>query len=354
MITGVHISSSEMVIKNVDGKKASLPQFTKNQVIKAKVLGFLPNGKAQLLVNGKTISAKTTMLLTPGEEVQLKVVQEKDAIILKLIGPIQKMTTSQISSLIGFFSKNEGIPDISQNRLSQVNALLTQIALKSDQADDDFLPRLIEKSGLVMEKKMAQILLSDKPLSQIKANLNQLFDQDIKANILKELSNAGPGRMETLKTVAAFSETLENFQLLNHSSSESGRVLLPFPIFSESSFRFGQLLIDTGENKEDKTGKDNDRVINISFLLDMTRLGPLRADFSILKQEISGRFIFCDDDTCDYVKTLIPALKVQLNERQYQVRQIECCVAKQEDIQPSSLIETLVKASDDRVLNIVV
>ncbi|MFH2060639.1 MAG: hypothetical protein ABIJ59_17275 [Pseudomonadota bacterium] len=353
MITGVHISSSEMVINKDDSKKNSLPKLIKNQVVSAKVISLMPHGKAQLLVNGKIFVAKTAMLLTPGEEVVLKVVQEKDAIVLKLIGPGQKMTTSQITSLVSFFSKNESIPDITGTRLTQVKNLLMEMSLKSDKPDIDFLPRLIDKSGLIMEKKIAQVLLNEKSSIDIKTALNVLLDQDVKANIFKEWFNSGSGKSDALKTIAAFSESLENFQLLNHRSSETGRYLLPFPIFSESAFRFGQLLINTGD-KTKSGGKDKDKLITISFLLEMTRLGPLRADFSILKQEITGRFLLCDQDTCDYVRSLIPDLKGQLADREYHVRQIECVLAKKEEVQPGSLIESLVKAGDGQVLNVVV
>ena len=353
MISGVHIASSEMVINKDDGKKGDLPKFKKNQIINAKVLQLLPRGKALLLVNGQKVVAKTAMLLKPGEEVQLKVFQEKAAIILKLIGPVQKMTTRQISSLVSFFSKNKFIPDITGAKMKGVKELLYDMALKSDKPDKTFLPKLIEKSGMVWEKNVARILLGNKSSPDIKAGLDILLKQDVKGNILKELLVAGPQRFETLKMAAFFSETMENFQLLNHHSSDSGRFLLPFPIFNEHAFSFGQLLIDTGDKTKDNN-KDGDKVIHISFLLNMTRLGPLRADFSILKNQITGRFLLKDNDTCEYVKSMIPELTTKLANIEYQVHQIECTTAKKEEIQQSSFIESLVKAHDDSVLNIVI
>jgi len=353
MITGVHISSSEMVITKDNGKKTSLPQFKKNQVINAKVLSLLPHGKALLLVNNQKLSAKTAMLLKPGEEVQLKVVQEKDAIILKLIGPVQKMTTSQISSLVSFFSKNESMPDIGQTKIPQVKELLYDMALKSEKADKSFLPKLIEKSGVVWEKKLAQVLLGNKSAQDIKLGLDILLNRDIKGNIQKELFIRDPQQFETLKVAAGFAETIENFQLLNHQSSDSGRFLLPFPVFSESAFSFGQLLIDTGD-KTKTNNKDADKLINISFLLNMTQLGPLRADFSILKKEITGQFLLKDDETCAYVNSMILELKTRLANIEYHVRKIDCKTAKKEEIQESIFIESLVTARDDSVLNIVI
>jgi hypothetical protein len=353
MITGIHVSSSEMVIHKEDGKKNTLPGFRKNQIIHARVLKLLPRGNAQLLVNGQKVVAKTALLMKPGEEIQLKVLEQKDNIILKLMGPVQKMTTRQISSLVGFFSKNESMLDPTGIKTANVKALLYDMALKSDDPDETFLPKLIEKSGLVWEKKVAQALLGNTVSPDIKDKLDMLLKQDIKGNILKELSGADPGKFEALKTAAAFSETLENFQVLNHHSSDSGRFLLPFPIFSESAFSFGQLLIDTGD-KTKKDNKDADKLIQLSFLLDMSRLGPLRADFSILKKKMTGRFLLKDDDTCKYVESMIPELKIRLAGIDYQVHQITCITAEKKDIQHSSLIETLVKARDDQVLNIVI
>jgi len=353
MITGIHISSSQLVINKESGEKESFPKFQKNQIINAKVVQLLPRGRARLLVNGQKLVAQTALKLTPGEEVQLKVLQEKDAIILKLIDPVQKITTRQISSLISFFSKNDWGTDITESKMTGVKELLYEMALKSDKPDKAFLPKLIEKSGIIWEKKIAQSLTGNKSSLNIKTNLDTLLQHDIKGNILKEMLMAGPRNLDAFKMVASFTETIENFQLLNHQSSESGRFLLPFPVFNESAFSFGQLLIDTGE-KTRSNNKNTDKVIHISFLLTMTKLGPVRADFSILKKEITGRFLFEDDDTCQYVKSKIGELKTGLAKIEYHVRKIDCDTAKKEDIQQGSLIEALIKARDDRVLNIVV
>jgi len=353
MITGIHVSSSEMIINKDDGNKNSLPKFKKNQIINAKVLQLLPQGKAQLLVNGQKVVAKTALLLKPGEEVQLKVLEQKADIILKLMGPVQKMTARQVSSLVSFFSRNESIPDITGRKITSVKEILYDMALKSDKPDKTFLPKLIEKSGMIWEKKVARLILDNKSSSDIKTGLDILLKQDIKGNLLKELLMADPQKSDELKGAASFSKTIENFQLLNQQSSDSGRFLLPFPILNEGAFSFGQLLIDTGA-KTKTNNKGDDKVIRISFLLDMTRLGPLRADFSILKKEITGRFLFKDDDTCKYVKSKICELTTRLAKSEYHVHQIECHTAEKEEIQHSSFVESLVRDRDDSVLSVVI
>ena len=64
---------------------------------------------------------------------------------------------------------------------------MNEIALKSDKADHDFLPRLIEKGGLSWEKKIAQFVSGKNDNQDGKPNLELLLKQDIKGNLLKEL-----------------------------------------------------------------------------------------------------------------------------------------------------------------------
>lgn len=353
MISGIHVSSSEIVIQKGENKKNALPLFVKDQIVHAKVLELLPQGSARLLINNRTVTAKTPMLLKIGEEIQLKVLEEKEGILLKFMGPAQKITTSQISSLIRFFPGNEALADVSRIHIPRVKDLLHELALKSGKADHSFLPRLIEKIGLTLENKTARLLQEQMSLPNLKQTSSVLLNQDIKALIQRELFMAGPNPSESLNMAASFSETLENFQILNHHSSESGRFLLPFPVFNDDVFRFGQLFIDTGDKKANDESSA-DRVIRISFLLDMSLLGPLRADFSVFKKEISGRFLLNDEDTCQYVRSMIPELRERLNAMDYKVHEIDCVPGDKIRLQPVDFIEALLESGSDRVLNIVI
>jgi len=293
------------------------------------------------------------LLHAPGEEVQLKVQEQKDTIILKLMDPVQKVTTRQISSLINLFSRNGSASDITGSKSVNVKTLLYEMALKSDKADEHFLPKLIEKNGIIWEKKVSQVLLGKANSTDMKVDLNNLLEQDVKGSILKEMIHTDARKTAVFEKLSSFSKLVENFQLVNQGSSESGKFILPFPIFSESAFSYGQLFIDTG-GKTKKDEDASDKVMQISFLLNMTHLGPLRADFSILKKEITGRFLLKDKDTCEYVKSMIPELKAGLAIIEYHVRQIECGIAEKEDIHQGSFVETLMKVHDDQVLNIVI
>lgn len=352
MISGIHISTSEMVLQPGDTRK-KLPNFIKGQTLLATVLSRSSKGNAQLLINGQKIMAKTPMLLTQGQEVELKVLQAKDEVVLKLINPVQKTTTGQLSSLVGFFSKKGIAADIIGAKSKNAEMLLHELALKSDKTDPAFLPRLMQKNGMALENKFAKLFADHQTLPEIKLALENLLKQDLKGTILKDILALQVTGSDSAKSVSGFIETIESFQLLNHGNSDSGRFLLPFPVFSDGSFQFGQLLIDTGE-KASKEGKDSENLVRISFLLHMTRLGPLRADFSILKKDITGQFLFEDDDTCDYARSMLGDLKKRLTGLEYNVHRLECKTAQKEEIQESCLLESLMKTSGDQVLNIVI
>lgn len=358
MIKGIHISTSEMVVQKSDAR-SKLPNFIKGKILQAKVLDWSPKGTAQLLINGRTISAQTPMILKPGQDVELKVIQERDSVVLKLVSPAKKLSTPQISSLVSLFAKRGSIEEIAGKRTGPVRDLLYDMALKSGKSDRDFLPRLIEKSGLMWEKKVDTALQISKSQDVIKAGLDQLIKNDLKAGVIKQFSASAAGGAEGPRSqpsgiTGAFLEALESFQLLNQNTSESGRFLLPFPVFSEGAFQFGQLLVDTGSHSSKNKGDKESRLIRISFLLNMTQLGPLRADFSVLKKNITGRFLLNDKPTCDYVEAMLPELANRLSAIEYNVGQVECLVAEKEEIQESSLVESLLKADDDQVLNIIV
>ena len=352
MIHGIRISSAKMAVQKDGTALPAIAALKNNQEVSARVLKFFPGGKALLQVAGQTVTARTGLLLTPGEELQLTVTKKSDEIILKLATPDPKISSRQTPSLRGLFSASKSDLTIPQSPNSPLDSLLHELAVKSEKPDHSFLPRLIEKGGLLFENKMTQLLQQPMAGENIKDVVNQLLHQDLKGAVFSEQMNLN-NEPDIVKTIGTFLETLETFQHLNHQSAESGRYLLPIPILSESAFRFGQLLIDTGQ-AHDLKKEDKDKLYSISFLLDMTNLGPMRADFSILKKAITGKFLLSDADTCDYVRSQVPILKKRLADMDFQVQKIDCMTATPEKIKANALVETLVKAQDQNVLNIVV
>ncbi len=356
MIPNVQISPKELILQKEASSKIPLLGLKKGQVINAKVVGLLVQGKAQLLVAGQKVVVKTDLPLTPGQDIKLELTQEKGTLSFKLLdSPPSSSTPSRKGfSLARFISQTTSLLELGQTKDSQVNDILGRVALKSGKRDDLFLPKLLENMGMTLEKKMGGLLVStDK--TALKPALNALLKQDLKGALLNlmAMEKGGAGDEPLSKSVRAASNTLEGFQQLNSQSTESNRFLLPFPILAGDQFNFGQLFVNTGKKGGDDESPEN-RVIQLAFLLNMTALGSVRAEFSILKKAITGRFLLEDQESCDHIKALVPELKDRLSAIEYQAQKIECRVAEPKVLSPNTFIQSMFDSESTHGLDLII
>lgn len=352
MITGIRISPSDLIVQK-DGKTPfDISRLKTGQIFSAKVLRNLPGGKALMQIAGQSVPVRTELILTPGEQIRLAVTRKEDEVILKLVPHESKIPHGRPPSLVRLFSNTQTPVALSKSPAQPLSSLLEGLSLNSAKPDYDLVPRLIEKGGLLFENTLAK--LAEKPIAgqQLKSVLNQLLQQDLKGSLLSQLASSGK-ESDIQTRVTAILDRLENFQHLNIQTSDTGRLLLPIPVLSDAAFWFGQLLIDTGQagNQNDK---DKDRILTVSFLLEMSNLGPVRADFSILKKSITGTFMLQDNDTCEFVKSMLPTLAKQLSEVGFLVRHIECIKAEADQFEPNVLVESILVDQGNKMLNIVV
>lgn len=261
---------------------------------------------------------------------------------------------------------------------ADIKNLLMSVALKSGKTDVDFLPRLLQKSGILMESKLADMLkspssgsteiysnpASDSPKASAASPLtsspappapapSSFIQEDIKGAVLNFIANSGFEASESLSlndihSFQEFVQNLENVRLLNSHLSESGKYIIPFPLFSGDQFSFGQLLIDLGQkDKDDENGSSKENsLLKVSLFLDMTNLGPVRADFSVLKNNITGGFQVSDQETADFFNSMLSELKERLQTHQFNVHKIECRMVEPEKLAEKSIINELLKSED--------
>jgi hypothetical protein len=360
------------------------------RIVNAKVLDVTSENRIQLLVNGQKLTVSSQLPLTQGMDIFMKVVRSRDGIVLM---PVPTSSASKSIDTAGTAVNTgrrmplvpAGLPDsnsppgpekssqknafqsvspvkifqglnaLSQTREPILNDILMGLSLKSDVRNDQFLPQIIKNMGLSFEKKLAAGFEDGPDKKTVAHVIKQLAGKDLKA---AALSLAGmendPGKATVLKHI---SDALDNFAQLNVKSGDGGqtqdgaRFLLPFPVWREDGFDFGQLMIDMGKAGSANTEK---KMLSISFLLNMTALGPLRADFSILDKTIAGRFLLENQATCDYLTPKISELRQRLSGIGYQAGNIDCRVARPEQIAPTSLMHAMKAPDDMQGLNIVV
>ncbi|WP_020588231.1 flagellar hook-length control protein FliK [Desulfobacter curvatus] len=384
---------TDTTLKILPGKQTSsaLPDsgIKPGQTVDAKVINVTAQNRVQLLVGGQKLTVSTQLPLAQGMDIPMKVVRSQDGIVLKPVttpsAPVSTETAGpavntgrQVSSLpvalpdssvlsgteksfqttdFQSFSPAkifQGLGALSQALEPTLNDILMGLSLKSDVRDDQFLPKIIENMGLSFEKKLTT-RLEDAPDKKTVANvIKQLASQDLKAaSLFLTGMESDPNKATELKHI---SDALDNFAQLNIKSGDSGqnpdntRFLLPFPVWREDGFDFGQLMVDVGKKGTTNTKK----MLSISFLLNMTTLGPLRADFSILDKTITGRFLLESQETCDYLVPKVSELRQRLSGIGYQAGTIDCQVAQPEQIAPTSLMLSMKTPDDMQGLNIVV
>nr|WP_321402433.1 flagellar hook-length control protein FliK [uncultured Desulfobacter sp.] len=359
------------------------------RTVAAKVVDVTAQNRVELLVGNQKLMVSTQLPLTRGMDIPMKVVRSQDGIVLKpLPNPSASIATETAGSAAGSgratsavsttlsdspprpptekpfqatsfqsFSPAKiflGLGALSQLREPVLNDILMTLALKSDVRDDQFLPKIIENMGLSFEKKIADGLGQAPDKKRAAQEVKQLVAQDLKAAALSLTGmQSDPGKSTELKHI---SDALDNFAQLNVKSGDGGqnqdgsRFLLPFPVWREDGFDFGQIMLDMG-----KTGPaDTKKIRSISFLLNMTALGPLRADFSILEKTITGRFLLENQETCDYLTPKVSQLRQRLSKIGYKAGNIDCQVARPEQIAPTSLMFSMKPPGEVQGFNIVV
>ena len=356
MILNVQISSPELTFQKETGKPYPLSNLKKGQLVTAKVMSVLSQNKARLLVSGQLVTAKTNLPLAPGAELALEVTQNKEGLSFRLspasVLPSTSSTDSGISgSLVRSFGHiHGGLSELGKTQAPDIKNILQNIALKSGSRNDQFLPNLLENMGLALENKINTALTGSQGAA-VQQMMDEMAKQDLKAAILSyTVLETDDGASTAMR---GLSNALESFQQLNSQTGDANRFLLPFPVLVGEQFDFGQLLIDTG--KKGAAGEENEnRVIKIAFLMSLTALGNIRADFSILKKAITGRFLLEDRETRDYLNALVPELKHRLSLIDYEVRKIECQVAAPRELSSDALIQSVIEPLENSGFNLVI
>ncbi len=356
MIHGISAKSTDLSIGKDNRDQSGLPLTEKIRTDDVKAV--------------KTISSSTAGKITAGEDVNQ--LSETTVSIVKLLlkdgADLMKILAPFFSEPLDMLPLEKSVSTLySKENILNLRDLIFSFSLKSDTPDYRFLPRLIEKSGLLFEKKISDLLhreISDTGKTDFKeisslfkrditdTEFKKIADQDLKANIIKLM--AGPKLESDIfsHSIKNFSKIIEKFQILNSHSSESGRYLIPFPVFFNGSLNFGQLFFDLGDTKKGKK-RNKQRIIKVSLLLTMSELGPLRVDMALLKKEISGMIQVANEETVTFVKKMIPELKAGLSKHDFHVLSMKCEVAAPEKSDYTAFFNDILY-DEDKGLNIVI
>lgn len=322
--------------------------LSKNEIVEGRVLKVLSSEKALLAIKGRQVVAQSSIPFNEGSVLALKVEQTGLLPILKLIG-VKVTDTDSVNSALIVSAVKENLwksilEDIhtyglSRESVSRFKELIDTLSFRLfSKSTPELLNRLIDKSGIMWEAKVKKAL-TDQRIST--RHLNELMNSDLKGLASRLLAEKGDEAVPLRRLVS----TLENLQILNHLGLNHGRkIFLPIPMqFPGGLFTAGQLLIQLPykrqhETENKKVGKD---VSRITFLLELSILGPLRADLTIHDRSIEGRFLLTNEEAKSRVEGAIHFLIDRLVESGFSVTFLECHL-KEPEIVTESLVREII------------
>ncbi|MFH1077615.1 MAG: flagellar hook-length control protein FliK [Pseudomonadota bacterium] len=354
------------------GKPLKSDLFRKNEIIEGRVLKVFSASSALISIKGEEVMARTLIPLHAGDRSQFQVEQVYPQTVLRMI-EIVRHDTAKPSPV--FLNRNsESIPtslprgifklhnDVSlfksitewvsrsshkiregdESYVRDLAALIKRLAFQARPGETDgrFLEKFIDGSGLAWEHKLKTLCLNN--ALQNKAEAIALLKEDTKGlamQIVKEQAQAQPEG-----ELAAFTDLLEQLQLVNYHALEDkgkGKLFLPFPLFSQEGFTFGQLLIDlsSGSDSESETeGDASKRIVKISFLLQPKGIGQMRADMSVYLRHIQGSFLVGDESVKRFIEQYLPELRGRFEKVGFFVDNFTCRVDEAKALEETSLV----------------
>ncbi len=363
-IDHILIPSSKLDLHTKKDFVVRLP-VRKNELVEGRVVKSLPPHHALLEIKGKQVVARIKVSLRQGDIASFKVQEVNPQYILKLVevagGPKPaiggllrgggfsgfpyRFLLDMLEPLMTHVGKSApvNLPDI----VVKVWALLQEMSLGPEKVQNpEFLRSFIRNSGMLLEHKLKSAFLSGmEARHQVKA----LIGQDLKALLLGALSDPKSMELFSAESTKHFLEGLEQLQLLNLSSMEDkGKCLFIIPMYWGNKFKFAQLLIDLG-NKSGDQASGGDRVFRLSLLLDMSNLGPIRADVSILRKVIKIDFAVCDEEAQRLFEDSEDYLKNGVEKHGFSVQRITCTLEEYNTLAEASLIDDIIDPGEHHI-----
>jgi hypothetical protein len=319
-----------------------------NEIFEGKVLKLLGSGNALLLIKGEKVIAQAHVPLSEGIVLALKVQETSPTPILKLLG-VRLSGSNAINISVILSAMKDNIwkllredtyhDSLQQAERQQIRELIDDLSKRLFfKSGSDILKTLIEKSGLTWESKI------------LKASMNKTISGDDLSKLiggdLKGLASRLLGlNQEEGALLRKFVSTIENLQLLNQMGLHQERkIFLPIPIqFPDGLFSLGQLLIHLPRKEKDECGKQsNDKnLFNVTFILDLSNLGPVRVDLAIKGERIEGRFLSAKEKTKSLIEKNLISFIFNLKEMGFTINRMECHL-KESSVISQSLVKEIV------------
>jgi hypothetical protein len=304
--------------------------FQKNETVTGKVLRSHASGTALLSIKGEKVHVRTHVPLMEGTNVTLQVKNISPTTTLKFLGEAApKLQSQSLPTILSAIKGNlwattmdsilhSNLDKGEKTRILELLRTLTGSIYKKPSSD--LLKTLISMSGLNLEAKIKKAINNN--ISTV--DMLKLIENDLKGLLSKMIGQGMQGSNQYKKLWTA----LENIQVLNLDGLEQVRkIFFPIPMqLPDGIFSVAQLLLELPARDEDQTAEKNNNsdALKATFLLEMSLLGPIRAEFILQKKKVEGMFLVAEKQTKRILEENLLSLIHVLNDKGFSISHVGC------------------------------
>jgi hypothetical protein len=337
---------------SLDPKTAGPLKLTAGQVVEARVLKPLSSGTILLGIQGRQIQAATRVPV-PGNAVLSLMVSGKDGNVSFRVMDIQTPGSCSVNpaSIRGAMATHlwaevhtllEGASAASREK-GMIRAWMGQLArMTLDQPGAHGLKSAIQHSGLCWEHKLVQAFSSGRITQSV---LDALAAGDLKGMISKLLTGGTEKGGSLLKALHA---ALENIQLLNvYGSQQAQKLFVPLPLqFYDGTWGLAQILfhLPTDDGSRSQQPEDDSEQIPacaVTVILELSRLGTIRADLQLKGQSLQGKFLVDRSRTLEKIESRLSSFTEVLAHRGLKIGQITCHLADTAEVKKDLITQII-------------
>jgi len=332
------------------------PPLLKGEIVQARVLEAYSLNRALLLLKGQQMNARTHVPLTKGSVLSFKVQELFPTPMLKIIGmpkahadmvnasAIRAAVKQNLWKTVMDYLPQSGLPREASTSFRKLMASLSMRLFMTSPAD--LLQELIEQSGFTWESKLRKALRGKRIGRD---GLNKLAAKDLKGLCSKFIS-LDDKESEPLQRLHS---AIQNVQLLNKFGLAQKRMLF-FPIpfqFPDGLYTVGQLLIQLPQDETDEqegAHKEGKGFFQVTFLLELSRLGPLKVDLTLKGKDIWATILITREDARVLIENALPSFIHRMKESGLSIHSLECR-CREPEIITRSLMEEILHQEDNTI-----
>lgn len=306
----------------LEGGHSFLPKLQVGETVQAKVIRTLSANRVSLEIAGEKLWARSYIPLKTGRSLPLRVAETWPILVLKPVqqeDPAFRPNAGRILAALAADYWPKIVGQIAGSGLSPKEQALLRNLLQGLplQINGPPAPEMIRKSlqdcGIFWEAKLRRMLHSQ---SGGKSGLEKLIASDLKGLLSKLAAREGVQNNDLGKIMLG----MKDIQLLNQVElDQSGRFFLPLLLqFGVEDPTLAQLLfyIRPDPDRDASSGKkESSDFFGVTFLLELSRLGPLRADVHLRKGTVHTSLVVTTEEIKAVVDGNIHLLLERLEDR---------------------------------------